>query len=269
MQLEHLRLSFARLLLLALNYSSEDVMANIRRFTIAVAVAAVVISLGVAQAQTWTSFGAKTRYLAMGDSLSAGYGAMPATHGFTYELYQTGAIDQMSNTLFCDMAVPGTVTDDVLKFQVPQVNRFFSQTGYDYPQVITLTVGGNDMMTVLNGADPTTVLQTLYGNMVKILTTLHTNFPNARIFVGNVYDPNLDIPNEKQLVVALNQTIAVAVMTSNTTSVTLVDVYSAFQGKQGLLLSDRPHSDIDQIHPTDAGYHVMAMEFEKAIQAKP
>jgi lysophospholipase L1-like esterase len=243
-----------------------------RRFTTAVAVAAVVISLGVAQAQTWTSFGSKTRYLAMGDSLSAGYGAMPATHGFTYELYQTGAIDQISNTLFCNMAVPGTVTDDVLKFQVPQVKRFFSQTGDDYAQVITLTVGGNDMMTVLNGADPATVLQTLYGNMFQILSTLQSNFPNARIFVGNVYDPKLDIPGEKQLVMALNQTMAFAVMasntTNNTTSVTLVDVYSAFEGRHGLLLSDRPHSDIDQIHPTDAGYHVMAMEFEKAIQGK-
>jgi lysophospholipase L1-like esterase len=239
-----------------------------RRFATAVLVGAVVISLGVAQAQPWTSFGSKTRYLAMGDSLSAGYGAMPATNGFTYELYQTGVIDQISNTLFCNMAVPGTVSDDVLKFQVPQVKRFFSQTDNDYIQVITLTVGGNDMMTVLNGADPTTVLQTLGSNMVAILTTLHLNFPNARIFVGNVYDPNLDITNEKQLVMALNQTIAFAVTASNTKSVTLVDVYSAFEGRHGLLLSDRPHSDFDQIHPTDAGYHVMAMEFEKAIQSK-
>jgi lysophospholipase L1-like esterase len=239
-----------------------------RRFTTVVAVAAVVISLGVAQAQSWTSFGSKTRYLAMGDSLSAGYGAMPATHGFTYELYQTGVIDQISNTLFCNMAVPGTVTDDVLKFQVPQVKRFFSQTGYDYPQVITLTVGGNDMMTVLNGADPQTVLQTLYGNMFSILSTLHSNFPNARIFVGNVYDPNLDIPNEELLVMRLNQTIAYAVAATNTNSVTLVDLHSAFQGRHGLLLSDRPHSDVEQIHPTDAGYHVIAMEFKKAIQGK-
>jgi hypothetical protein len=46
------------------------------------------------------------------------------------------------------------------------------------------------------------------------------------------------------------------------------DLYSAFQGRHGLLLSDRPHSDIDQIHPTDAGYHVIAMEFKKAIQGK-
>ena len=239
-----------------------------RRFTTAVLIAVVVISLGVAQAQPWTSFGSKTRYVAMGDSLSAGYGAMPATHGFTYELYETGAIDQVSNTLFCNMAVPGTVSDDVLKFQVPQVTRFFSETGNDYAQVITLTVGGNDMMTVLNGADPMTVLQTLGGNLFAILSTLHSNFPNARIFIANVYDPNLDIPNENLLVMALNQAIASAVKATNTTSVTLVDVYSAFQGRQGLLLSDRPHSDIDQIHPTDAGYHVMAMEFEKAIQRK-
>jgi lysophospholipase L1-like esterase len=242
-----------------------------RRFTTVVAVAAVVISLGVAQAQPWTSFGSKTRYLAMGDSLSAGYGAMPATNGFTYELYQTGVIDQIANTLFCNMAVPGTVTDDVLKFQVPQVKRFFSNTGEDYAQVITLTVGGNDMMTVLNGADPIAVVNTVGLNLSKILSTLHETFPNARIFVGNVYDPNLGVQNEMQLVMGLNQAIAFAVQYANATSanstipVTLVDLYSAFQGRHGLLLSERPNSDLYQIHPTDAGYHVMAMEFEKAI----
>jgi lysophospholipase L1-like esterase len=244
----------------------------IRRFTTAVVVAAIVISLGVAQAQTWTSFGSKTRYLAMGDSLSAGYGAMPATHGFAYELYTTGVIDQVSNTLFCEMAVPSTVTSDVLNYQVPQVKRFFAQTNQDYTQVITLTVGGNDMMTVLTGADPNAVLGAVGMNMFQILTQLHTEFPNARIFVGNVYDPHLDIPNEDVLVMYLNQTIASAVTLANTVtnsnSVTVVDVYSAFQGRHGLLLSERPHSDTDQIHPTDAGYHVMAVEFRKAIQGK-
>jgi lysophospholipase L1-like esterase len=244
----------------------------IRRFTTAMVVAAIVISLGVAEAQTWTSFGSKTRYLAMGDSLSAGYGAMPATHGFTYELYTTGVIDQVSNTLFCDMGVPNTVTSDVLNFQVPQVKRFFSNTHQDYAQVITLTVGGNDMMTVLGGADPNAVLGAVASNLFQTLTQIHAEFPNARIFVGNVYDPHLDIPNEEMLVMFLNQTIASAVTAANTfnksTSVTVVDVYSAFQGRHGLLLSERPHSDTDQIHPTDAGYHVMAMEFAKAIQGK-
>jgi lysophospholipase L1-like esterase len=243
-----------------------------RRFATAVLVAAVVIPLGVAQAQPWTSFGSKTRYLAMGDSLSAGYGAMPVTNGFTYELYQTGVIDQMTNTLFCNMAVTGTVTDDVLKFQVPQVKRFFSKTDDpDYAQVITLTVGGNDMMTILSGADPKSVIQTAGENMSAILSTLHHDFPRARIFVGNVYDPNLGVQGEAQLVMSLNHVIDLAVQYANANSVdstiqvTLVDLYSAFQGRHSLLLSERPKSDPYQIHPTEAGYHVMAMEFEKAI----
>ena len=38
-----------------------------------------------AQAQPWVSIESHTRYMALGDSISAGYGAMPATQGFVYQ----------------------------------------------------------------------------------------------------------------------------------------------------------------------------------------
>ena len=62
-------------------------------------------STEVAWSQHWTSFENNTRYLALGDSLSAGYGAHPSTNGFVYQLYQSGAIDNINNTL---QAVPFT-----------------------------------------------------------------------------------------------------------------------------------------------------------------
>ncbi len=40
-----------------------------------------------ARTQSWVSFADNTRYLALGDSLSAGYGAKPATQGFVFRLY--------------------------------------------------------------------------------------------------------------------------------------------------------------------------------------
>ena len=227
--------------------------------------ATVILTLGVAQAQPWTSFDTKTRYLAMGDSLSAGYGAMPATRGFTYDLYESGVIDHVWNTLLCDMAVPGALSQDVLAYQVPQVQRFFKSTGHEYPQVITLTVGGNDMLAVLDGADPAVVLKNLAANLYAILGSLHKDFPSARIYLANMYDPKLDVPGENQLVLMLNQTIATVVQAFPANAVTLVDVYSAFQGKKGLLLSDFPHADPGQIHPSNAGYRVMAREFAEAI----
>ncbi|MDH5766869.1 MAG: GDSL-type esterase/lipase family protein, partial [Gammaproteobacteria bacterium] len=88
-----------------------------------------------------------TRYLALGDSLTAGYGADPVTSGYAHVLYQGGAFDRPVKTLFANAAVPGVTSEDVLNFQVPQVQRFS-------PDVITMTVGGNDILAVLAGADP-------------------------------------------------------------------------------------------------------------------
>jgi len=82
-----------------------------------------------AHAQYWVSFADDTRYMALGDSLSAGYGARRATQGFVYGLYQSGGIDNLNNTLSCDAGGPGVKSADVLAYQVPQVGLFFSDTG--------------------------------------------------------------------------------------------------------------------------------------------
>ncbi len=185
----------------------------------------------LAQAQPWVSFDTHTRYLAMGDSISAGYGAMPATQGFTYNLYQSGAIDNVNNTLFCVEAVPGARSQDVLFYQVPQAHLFLDDTGKPYRKVITLTVGGNDLLQVLAGADPTAVLTAFGHNLGLILGVLHSQFPDAQIYVANYYAPELPVPGEKDFVLALNQTIALVAASLQTSAVTVVDVFSAFQGR--------------------------------------
>ena len=63
-----------------------------------------------ASAQYWTSFADNTRYMALGDSLSAGYGAHPATQGFVYQLYQSRAIDKVNNLLLCNVGVPNAMS---------------------------------------------------------------------------------------------------------------------------------------------------------------
>src|SRR5512136_2493886 len=71
--------------------------------------------------QSWVSFDDNTRYLALGDSLSAGYGAKPATQGFVFRLHQRGVIDDLNNLLFCAAAVPAATSHYVLNYQIPQV----------------------------------------------------------------------------------------------------------------------------------------------------
>ena len=74
--------------------------------------------------QPWT-FSNNTRYLALGDSLAAGYGARPTTQGYAYQLYERGVYGKAVNTIFANAAVPGATSRDVLSYQVPQAIQIF------------------------------------------------------------------------------------------------------------------------------------------------
>jgi lysophospholipase L1-like esterase len=233
------------------------------RLAAGVAVALLCLLTPTANAQPWVSLETHTRYLAIGDSISAGYGAMPVTQGFVYDLYQSGAFDDITNMLFCNMAVPGATSQDVLQYQVPQARLFLADTGQPYRKVITLTVGGNDMLQVLGGGNPATILQSFGTNLGAILAALKTQFPGAEILVSNYYDPKLPVPDERTLVMTLNQVIATA---AAATGVTLVDIFSAFDGRSGLLLIEKKGSAETQIHPTNAGYRAIAQAFKAALK---
>lgn len=225
-----------------------------------------------AMAQPWTSFDNNTRYLALGDSLSSGFEAHPVTQGFVYQLYQGGVIDNLNNLLFCTEAVPGATSLDVLHYQVPQAHLFFSDTGTTYRKVVTLTVGGNDLLSLLGPGgtiDPSLIpgVLTAYGNnLTGILASLAANFPDAKVYVGNLYDSRVPVPGEELLVAAVNQIIAnVAGLFPN--NVVLVDIFSAFQGRSGLLLIEKKGAGFN-VHPTDAGYQVMTKAFADAIRGQ-
>jgi lysophospholipase L1-like esterase len=236
------------------------------RVSIGVLLLGVLLTAPAAWAQYWVSFAEDTRYMALGDSLSAGYGAHPATQGFVYQLYQGGVIDNVNHTLFCNTGVPNATSADVLAYQVPQVGLFFADTGQTYRQVITLTVGGNDLLQILGGADPSEVLPTFGRNLFAILQGLVTTAPDARIYVANQYDPQLGVSNEALLIAMANQVVAGVVQLFPT--VTVVDIFSAFEGRNGLLLVEKRGADQFQVHPTDAGYRVMAKAFADAIKGR-
>lgn len=201
-------------------------------------------------------FDNNTRYMALGDSLVAGYGAVPATQGYVYLLYREGAFDRATNTLLSNAGVPGVTSRQVLEHQVPQAIEAFR------PTVITLTVGGNDLLRILKGANAGQVLSEFQANFTLILQSLRTALPNARIVVSNLYSIP-QIPGADQVVPVFNQIVASVASAFN---VPVADVYSAFQGRHGLLLIERPGAAPDEVHPTNAGYHVMAQAFEAAIR---
>jgi len=225
---------------------------------------------GAANAQTWASFDDNTRYLALGDSLSAGFEAKPVTQGFVFKLYQSGAIDSLNNLLFCAAAIPNATSADVLHYQVPQAHLFYANTGKSYRKVITLTVGGNDALSLLDAggnidlAGVPGMIQNYANNLAVILGSLVAGFPDVQIYVGNLYDPKLPIAGADVLVAYMNQTTA-TVTGLFPANVTLVDIHSAFQGRSGLLLVEKKGVGFN-VHPTDAGYHVMSNTFASAIK---
>lgn len=239
-----------------------------------------VLNLGIlipANAEVPWSFDNNTRYMVMGDSLSAGYGARPQTQGYAYLLYKQGAFDKSNNTLLSNAAVMGVTSTDVYSYQVPQALVFD-------PDVVTMTVGGNDL-TPLFGVihDPNfqlilyTTIETIANNVGSTLFELCNATPGrpVAIYVGNLYsvplDTQLGLPSGSidVIVEAVNQAIGDTVMAVNgyglNCTVEVADINSAFSNQTGLLLIERHGASAFEIHPTNAGHRAIANAFEEAI----
>jgi lysophospholipase L1-like esterase len=224
------------------------------------AAAALILVFSFIHAESRWTFSNNTRYLAMGDSLAAGYGAIPMTQGYTYLLYQEGTFDKVTNTIFANVGVPGATSANVFDFQVPEAIGIFR------PHGVTISVGGNDLLQILKGVDPAVILPAFQANLSKILETLRTSLPSALIIIGNQYDiPEItaSIPGGAQIINAFNEIIAGVAQAANAR---VVDVFHAFQGRKGLLIIERRRAEPSEVHPTNAGYRVMAHAFAAAAR---
>ncbi len=199
--------------------------------------------------------GLHTRYMALGDSLAAGFGALPATNGYVYLLYRWGVIDTVPNTLLSNAGVPGATSRHVLDYQVPQAIQAFR------PDVITITVGGNDLLRILTGETPAQVLAEFQANLTAILTELRTALPETRIVIGNLYSIP-EIPASGEVVQAFNQIVEGVAAAFG---VPVADVFGNFEGRNGLLLIDRHGAGPFQVHPSNAGYIAMARAFVEGL----
>jgi len=213
------------------------------------------VPVGVSAEVPW-QFADNTRYMAMGDSLVAGYGAIPATQGYAYLLYKEGVFDKIPNTLLSNVGLIGATSQDVLDKQVPLAIDPF------VPTVITLTVGGNDLASILTGADPATVLGNFQANLTNILFQLRTALPEAEIYVSNLYDIP-EIPGATPVVLLFN---GIVDGVASAFGVPVADVFSAFEGRKGLRLIQRNGADQFEVHPSNAGHRAMAKAFKAVIE---
>jgi len=225
-----------------------------------------------------------TRYMALGDSIAAGYKAMPVTNGYTFRLYQDAVFDTIPHTLFNAAAVPGATSADVLQYQVPQAVKRFAFGGFN-PKYITLTVGGDDLLAILAFVEGNpdaseneiiafaqTKLAEYAANLQTILNELTTELPDAKIFVSNQYDlPEIQavFPVTGRIVGLFNGIVQQVTneFSSSTNNVYLVDVHAAFLGRNNLIEGQRAQVSIFEVHPTNVGQRVIEQAFADVIAA--
>ena len=197
----------------------------------------------------------QVRYMALGDSLTAGYGALPATAGYVYRLYLSGVVGAIGNVLFSNAGVPGATSAQVLRYQAPLAIEAFR------PDIVTVTVGGNDLLRVLSGADPGVVLAEFRANFTELLARLRQGLPSARIVASNLYKVPT-IAGSESLVPMFNALVA---RITQEYGIAVADVYGAFCGRKGLLATVHHGAGEFEIHPSNAGHQAIADAFAAAL----
>jgi lysophospholipase L1-like esterase len=219
-----------------------------------------------------------TRYMALGDSIAAGYKMAPVTQAYPYLLYQGGVFDRMSHTLFNNLGAVGATSQDVLLHQVPQALIPVAIGGFG-AQYITLTVGGNDILAIVRFAathqhDPLAIaafaqsaLDQYSKNLTGILGQLRSFLPGVKIFVANQYTiPELDAiaPGIDQSIDAFNA--ATHQVVGMFPDVFEVDVFGAFMDRTNLIQLERHGASLFEVHPTSVGHQVIAKAFADVIE---
>jgi lysophospholipase L1-like esterase len=107
------------------------------------------------------------------------------------------------------------------------------------------------------------------GNIAKILGTLRDLLPKALIIIGNQYDPGITSAAEAAKIIGPFNAGLLVVAQAPGVRVQVANVHDAFQGRNGLLLIERHSGPPDhfEVHPTNAGYRVMADAFAAAAAA--
>jgi len=261
-------------------------MSRIRMFA---AVLLVVLAPAAAHAQI--NFEKTGYYVAMGDSVAAGEGAMPVTNGYAYRLYDHGVFGRKPEMDFSNIALRGARSWEFLNHQVPQLLC----TGTNpRPTVITVTVGAIDF---LRGDQNIAGIAARIAEGVNRLLNNGTalvaapvlepptglpgaglpcpRLSNVTILVSNYYSiPHPDPVVNAQLDAALSnfgpalQFFLGLVNVPAGSRVALVDLYTPSIDRQGLVLIERRLGFTGplnfEIHPTNAGHAFIAAQFAAA-----
>jgi hypothetical protein len=242
-----------------------------------------------AAASAQISFEKTQYYVALGDSVAAGEGAMPATRGYVYQLYDQGVFAPKKVTEFANVSVRGGRTWDLRDHQVAEV---LCSSTIPRPTVVTITAGANDFFRgdfdVFGIAwRVTESINLLLNNGTPFVATpvldpvTHAPCPpltHVTILVSNYYHIPIPVPAVDALVDSalsgFDQVMRVLLPTIHVpagSKLGYVDLYGASAGREGLVLVERRLGfsgplDWDP-HPTNLGHTFIAGEFGRVFQS--
>lgn len=199
--------------------------------------------------------------IGLGDSVTAGLGARPASKSYFNRLVKTATDDDadgisgiclskvLPNLSHENFARSGSNSIENLAYLVPQVQVQSMQTF----GIIVMTTGGNDIIHsygrqppkegAMYGAlyvDAEQWIENYRHRLEKILDEIESRFPGGcEIFLGNIYDPTDGVGNAvlsglprwpDALQIHAEYNAIIAEVCSNRPNVHLVDLHSAFLG---------------------------------------
>lgn len=243
----------------------------------------------------------ETLYIAMGDSLAWGDGAsVPDRTGYVPRLagYFQGASHGGADTLV-NLAVPGATTGDLLATQLADALALIGDPATD-TSVVTISVGGNDMLNLINDPDdPCVVDATSPTCQFLLFTALQGVAGNTPVILGSLQNALLDDPGSETVFVLLpynafsgtghplegliaqvmrgtDMTLDCAVdpsqfglndilgCTALSSGAVVVDAYPLFDGR----IFELTHmGEGFNVHPNDDGYAVIAKAHRVAAAA--
>ncbi len=225
-------------------------------------------------------------YLALGNSLAAGVGASkPVQTGYVnlvFEYLQDTAPYADTGITILNLGVPGETSASLLATgaQLEKAlqeidSRRSDQIQGNEVQVITIDIGGNDVLGLAQGGTPCRIdpsgavcqqivastLTDFSTNFARTLTDLRRSAgPDALIVALTLYNPysgtggDLDAPGD--LVVQQLNTTVQSMASRADVDAKVADIFPALQGKAPSLthIGETP----SDIHPNDDGYRLMA-----------
>lgn len=278
-------------------------MVSAARMTSVALVLLALFAPGTASAQI--NFEKTGYYLSIGDSVAAGEGALPVTHGFAYQLYHRGVFGRMQVMDFSNIGIKGATADEIQMLQVPEALCIQPPRIGVAPSVITLTAGANDFFAYIatNGIpanpmiDIPIVADAIAAKVANIIRSLVFGMPGlpahcaqsgisgVRVLASNYYSFNHPDPQINFVLDLALQAFGVGLRTriaqiqsdiratGKTARAGFVDTLSAMEDRRGLLLIEKRNgfsSPLDfEIHPTNAGHSVIAGEFERVWNTLP